>query len=44
MLGLAYAGTGDPEVIERLLRQMASDADNDVKRFAVIAIGFVMIG
>ncbi|KAI5152039.1 26S proteasome regulatory subunit N2, partial [Enteropsectra breve] len=39
-LALEYAGTGDLEVVEKLL-PFINDPDNDVKREAVIAIGFI---
>ncbi|EDQ88303.1 uncharacterized protein MONBRDRAFT_32955 [Monosiga brevicollis MX1] len=43
MLATAYAGTDDNNVTKRLLHIAVSDASNDVRRAAAVAIGFVMI-
>ncbi|CAI4224005.1 unnamed protein product [Auanema sp. JU1783] len=43
MLAMAYAGTGKAAVTTRLLEKVATDPNNDVKRFAVMAFGFLLI-
>jgi len=42
MIGLAYCGTANNNAISRLLHVAVSDVSNDVRRAAVIAIGFVL--
>jgi len=42
MIGLAYCGTANNNAISRLLHVAVSDVNNDVRRAAVIAIGFVL--
>lgn len=41
-IGLAYAGTGDNASLRKLLHIAVSDTTDDVRRAAVICIGFVM--
>ncbi|KAM7257793.1 hypothetical protein ACFE04_013534 [Oxalis oulophora] len=41
-LALAYRGTGNNKAIRQLLHFTVSDASDDVKRTAVLAIGFVL--
>nr|KAJ3422693.1 proteasome regulatory particle base subunit [Polyrhizophydium stewartii] len=41
-VGLAYAGTGSNKAIRRLLHVAVSDVNDDVRRAAVLALGFVL--
>lgn len=41
-VGMAYAATGSKTAIRRLLHSAVSDVNDDVRRAAVTAIGFVM--
>lgn len=43
MLSMAYFGTGDNTIISKLLRVAATDLSDDVRRAAVLGLGFVMI-
>lgn len=40
-IALAYAGTGNNGAVKRLLHVAVSDASDDVRRAAVVALGFV---
>ena len=42
MIGLAYAGTNNNTAIKRLLHVAVSDVADDVRRAAVMNIGFVL--
>ncbi|OQV16508.1 26S proteasome non-ATPase regulatory subunit 1 [Hypsibius exemplaris] len=41
-IAMAYCGSGNNEAIRRLLHVAVSDTDNDVRRSAVIGIGFLL--
>ena len=41
-LALAYVGTGSNDAVQKLLHIAVSDVSNDVRRIAVIGVGFVM--
>lgn len=41
-IALAYAGTGNNQAIRRLLHVAVSDVNDDVRRAAVMALGFVL--
>ena len=43
-IAMAYAGTGDHSATRRLLHIAVSDVSDDVRRAAVIGLGFVMLG
>lgn len=42
MIGMAYGGTGSNSAIKRLLHVAVSDVNDDVRRAAVINLGFVL--
>lgn len=42
-VGMAFVGTGNTKAIQRLLSIAASDVSDDVRRAAVLNIGFVML-
>lgn len=39
---MAYVGTGDNKIVKKLLHYAVSDVNDDVRRAAVIALGFVL--
>lgn len=41
-IALAYAGTGNNKAIKKLLHVAVSDVNDDVRRAAVTALGFVL--
>jgi len=41
-IGLAYAGTSNTQAIEKLLNFAVRDVNDDVKRAALMNLGFVM--
>lgn len=41
-VGLAYCGTGDNRALRRLLNAAVADVNNDVRRAAVLCLGFVL--
>jgi len=41
-IALAYAGTGNSKAIRKLLHVAVSDVNDDVRRAAVIALGFLL--
>lgn len=43
MVAMAYAGTGNNKAIKRLLHIAVSDASDDVRRAAVIGLGFILL-
>jgi len=44
MLGMAYVGTCNAAVVERLLIKTCTDPGDDVKRSAAEALGYVLLG
>lgn len=43
VLGLAYAGTSEKSAIKRLLHVAVSDSNDNVRRVAVMCLGFVLL-
>jgi HEAT repeats len=43
-LGMAYRGTDSNAAIKQLLHFAVSDVDDDVRRAAVLSLGFVLLG
>lgn len=39
---MAYCGTGNNQAVERLLHAAVSDTNDDVRRWAVTALGFLL--
>lgn len=44
VIGLAYAGTDNNSAIQKLLHFAVSDVNDDVRRSAVLCLGFVLLG
>eukprot|EP00879_Flechtneria_rotunda_P005574 GHRR01005868.1.p1 GENE.GHRR01005868.1~~GHRR01005868.1.p1 ORF type:complete len:994 (+),score=408.14 GHRR01005868.1:347-3328(+) len=44
VLGLAYRGTGNNAAVQRLLHFAVTDVSDDVRRAAVLCLGFVLMG
>ena len=44
VIGLAYAGTDNNSAIQKLLHFAVSDVSDDVRRAAVLCLGFVLLG
>ena len=44
MLGMAYRGTGNNKAIQKLLHFAVSDVSDDVRRAAVLNLGFLLLG
>lgn len=42
-IAMAYSGTGNNKAIRRLLHVAVSDVNDDVRRAAVTAIGFILL-
>ena len=42
-IGMAYSGTGNNRALKKLLSLAASDVSDDVRRAAVMSIGYVML-
>uniref|UniRef100_A0A158P7U3 26S proteasome non-ATPase regulatory subunit 1 n=1 Tax=Angiostrongylus cantonensis TaxID=6313 RepID=A0A158P7U3_ANGCA len=42
LMSMAYVGSGRANVVSRLLEKVATDPNSDVKRFAVMGIGFLL--
>ena len=43
-LGMAYRGTDSNAAVKQLLHHAVSDVDDDVRRAAVLSLGFVLLG
>lgn len=41
-IAMAYCGTGNNQAVKRLLHAAVSDTNDDVRRWAVTALGFVL--
>lgn len=44
VIGLAYRGTGNNAAVQKLLHYAVSDVADDVRRAAVLCLGFVLMG
>ena len=43
MMGMAYVGTGNNKILKRLLHYAVSDVSDDVRRAAIISLGFLLL-
>lgn len=44
MIGMAYRGTANNAMIQKLLHFAVSDVSDDVRRAAVLNLGFLLLG
>ena len=44
VIGMAYRGTGTNSAVQQLLHFAVSDVSDDVRRAAVLCLGFVLMG
>ena len=44
VIGMAYRGTGNNGAVQQLLHFAVSDVSDDVRRAAVLCLGFVLMG
>jgi 26S proteasome regulatory subunit N2 len=44
VMGMAYRGTANNSVIQKLLHFAVSDVSDDVRRAAVLNLGFLLLG
>ncbi len=44
VIGMAYRGTGNNQAVQKLLHFAVSDVSDDVRRAAVLCLGFVLMG
>lgn len=43
MMGMAYIGTGNNKILKKLLHYAVSDVSDDVRKAAVISLGFLLL-